>query len=74
MTDAPFVTSHLDLALTKIAEGRPVLYRGPHQGVYRFESVKIAALRRFRASAWVPSVLGRPRAEEARLRKFLAGV
>ncbi|MCI4679677.1 hypothetical protein K9U39_06340 [Rhodoblastus acidophilus] len=73
-SDAPFETSHLDLALTKVAAGRPVLYRGPHQGVFRFESVKIAALRRFRASARPASVLGKSRTEEARLRKFLAGV
>lgn len=70
----PFETNHLDLALTRVAEGRPVLYRGPHQGVFRFESVKATALRRFRASVRIASVLGRPQAEEAVLRKFLAGV
>jgi hypothetical protein len=74
MKDTPFETSHLDLALTKVAEGRPVLYRGPHQGVFRFESVKIAALRRYRASSKIAPVLGKARAEEALLRKFLAGV
>lgn len=71
--DALFATDHLDLALTKVAEGADVLYRGPHQGVYRFESVKLAALRRFRASTRVASVLGMGQAEEARLRKFFAG-
>ncbi len=71
--DALFATDHLDLALTKVAEGQRVLYRGPHQGVYRFESVKLGALRRFRASGRVASVLGMGEAEEARLRKFFAG-
>jgi hypothetical protein len=74
MRDAAFVTSDLDLALTKVAAGRPVRYQGSHQGVFRFESVKIAALRRYRASARIASVLGRPRAEEAVLRRFFAGV
>ena len=73
LKEALFETDHLDLALTKVAEGREVLYRGPHQGAFRFESVKIAALRRFRASARVASVLGMGRAEEAALQKFFAG-
>jgi hypothetical protein len=74
MKRTPLATGHLDVALTIVGEGRSVLYRGPHQGVFRFESVKIAALRRFRASSRVASVLGGSREEEAALRKFLAGV
>jgi hypothetical protein len=73
LREALFETDHLDLALTKVAEGREVLYRGPHRGLFRFESVKVTALRRYRASARVASVLGLGRAEEARLRKFFAG-
>ena len=73
LAEARFETDHLDLALTNVAEGRDVLYRGPHQGVFRFESVKIAALRRSRASSRVASVLGLGRAEEAALRKSFAG-
>jgi hypothetical protein len=74
MTVAFLVTSDLDLALTKVAEGRPVLYCGPHQGVFRFESVKAVALRCFRASSRPACVLGLPEGEEAAFRKFLAGV
>jgi hypothetical protein len=40
----PFETRDLDLALTRIAQGCPVRYIGQHQGVFRFESVKLAAL------------------------------
>jgi hypothetical protein len=73
MTVAFLVTSDLDLALTKVAEGRPVLYCGPHQGVFRFESVKAVALRRFHASPR-RGLLGLPEGQEAAFRKFLAGV
>ena len=44
MTDALFATDNYDLALTKIGEGVAVNYTGPHQGVFRFESVKLAAM------------------------------
>ncbi len=44
MSNALFATEDLDLALTKIAACCPVLYTGPHQGVFRFESVKLAAI------------------------------
>ena len=44
MTDAPFATDNLDLALTKVGEGVAVEYTGPHWGVFRFESVKVAAM------------------------------
>jgi hypothetical protein len=44
MTDAQFTTDNFDLALTKVGEGVAVDYSGPHQGVFRFESVKLAAL------------------------------
>jgi len=40
----PFETRDLDLALTRIEMGRPVRYIGQHQGVFRFESVKLAAM------------------------------
>jgi hypothetical protein len=43
MTHAIFVTDNLDLALTKLGAGGVVRYTGPHQGVFRFESVKLAA-------------------------------
>jgi hypothetical protein len=39
-----FETKDLDLALTRIGQGRPVRYIGQHQGVFRFESVKLKAL------------------------------
>ncbi len=45
MTRTPFVTGNMDLALTKLASGRTVHYSGVHQGVFRFESVKLLALR-----------------------------
>lgn len=45
MNQTVFVTSNLDLALTKFSVGVDVAYTGPHQGVFRFESVKLAALR-----------------------------
>jgi hypothetical protein len=41
---AVFQTSNLDLALTKAEAGCEVAYTGPHQGVFRFESVKRKAL------------------------------
>ena len=44
MTDQHFATDNFDLALTKVGEGSAVDYTGPHQGVFRFESVKLAAL------------------------------
>lgn len=66
------MTSNLDLALTKVAEGRPVFYCGPHQGVFRFESVKADALKRFRASP-LRGALGLPEGVEADFRRFLAG-
>jgi hypothetical protein len=44
MTDAFFATDNFDLALTKVGEGLTVDYTGPHQGVFRFESVKLAAM------------------------------
>ena len=44
MTDQHFATDNFDLALTKVGEGGAVDYTGPHQGVFRFESVKLAAL------------------------------
>jgi hypothetical protein len=44
MTDSQFTTDNFDLALTKVGEGGAVDYTGPHQGVFRFESVKLAAL------------------------------
>ena len=44
MTDALFATDNYDLALTKVGEGVAVNYTGPHQGVFRFESVKLAAM------------------------------
>jgi hypothetical protein len=50
MQNTPFETSNLDLALTQFAAGREVRYIGPHQGVYRFESVKQSALRRLSES------------------------
>lgn len=71
MTIAYLVTSDLDVALTKVAAGRPVLYCGPHQGAFRFESVKSAALRRFRAQP--ARALDLPEREEERLRRFFAG-
>ena len=48
MIDEKFETKDLDLALTRIEKGLPVLYTGQHQGVFRFESVKLAALRSLR--------------------------
>ncbi len=45
MKEAPFETSNLDLAVTKLGAGCPVRYTGPHQGVFRFESMKLSALR-----------------------------
>jgi hypothetical protein len=44
MTAALFATDNYDLALTKVGEGFAVDYTGPHQGVFRFESVKLAAM------------------------------
>ena len=44
MTDSQFTTDNFDLALTKVGEGVAVDYTGTHQGVFRFESVKLAAL------------------------------
>lgn len=44
MSDAFFATDNYDLALTKVGEGFAVDYTGPHQGVFRFESVKLAAM------------------------------
>lgn len=44
MTDPHFATDNFDLALTKVGEGVAVDYTGTHQGVFRFESVKLAAL------------------------------
>jgi hypothetical protein len=44
MSQAPFTTDNYDLALTMVGEGFDVRYTGPHQGVFRFESVKLAAL------------------------------
>jgi len=44
MSDAFFATENYDLALTKVGEGVAVDYTGPHQGVFRFESVKLAAM------------------------------
>jgi hypothetical protein len=44
MTNAFFATDNFDLALTKVGEGLAVDYTGPHQGVFRFESVKLAAM------------------------------
>ena len=44
MSDAFFATDNYDLALTKVGEGVAVDYTGPHQGVFRFESVKLAAM------------------------------
>ncbi len=72
MTIAFVTTSNLDLALTKVAAGRPVVYCGPHQGVFRFESAKAVAIRRFRASPR-RNALGLPEGQEAAFRKFLAG-
>jgi hypothetical protein len=42
---SPFETSNLDLAVTKLAAGSPVRYVGPHQGVFRFECMKVVALK-----------------------------
>jgi len=39
-----FETKDLDLALTCIGQGRSVRYTGQHQGIFRFESVKLTAL------------------------------
>ncbi len=69
MQDAPFVTSHLDVALTRLAAGRDVLYLGPHQGVFRFESVKLAALKARRARV---ERRRRESGAEAALRAFFA--
>lgn len=44
MTATLFATDNYDLALTKVGEGFAVDYTGPHQGVFRFESVKLAAM------------------------------
>jgi hypothetical protein len=44
LSHSPFATDNYDLAMTKVAEGAAVSYTGPHQGVFRFESVKLAAL------------------------------
>jgi hypothetical protein len=44
MSDASFTTDNYDLAMTKVAEGLAVSYTGLHRGVFRFESVKLAAL------------------------------
>jgi hypothetical protein len=44
MAQAPFQTDNLDLALTIAAEDHDVSYTGPHDGVFRFESVKQKAL------------------------------
>jgi hypothetical protein len=40
-----FQTNNLDLALTKADAGFDVTYTGPHDGVFRFESVRRKALR-----------------------------
>jgi hypothetical protein len=45
MAQAPFETDNLDLALTMAAAGEDVSYTGPHDGVFRFESVKQKGLR-----------------------------
>jgi hypothetical protein len=42
---SPFETSNLDLAVTKLAAGSSVRYIGPHQGVFRFECMKVVALK-----------------------------
>jgi hypothetical protein len=39
------VTSNFDLAVTKLACGSAVRYTGPHQGVFRFECMRVAALK-----------------------------
>ena len=44
MTDQHFATDNFDLALTKVGDGVAVDYTGTHQGVFRFESVKLAAM------------------------------
>jgi hypothetical protein len=40
-----FRTDNLDLALTKAEAGVDVAYTGPHDGLFRFESVRRKALR-----------------------------
>ncbi len=45
MPQSSFTTSNFDLAVTKLSSGATVRYTGPHQGVFRFESMRIAALK-----------------------------
>ncbi|MBB4197513.1 hypothetical protein CCR94_22390 [Rhodoblastus sphagnicola] len=45
MAQSMFQTSNLDLALTKAEAGVDVAYTGPWDGVFRFESVRLKALR-----------------------------
>jgi hypothetical protein len=67
MNNAPFETSNLDLALTLCAAGREVRYIGAHQGVFRFESVKLSALRRLSEARTIE-----PQAEGADLLRFFS--
>jgi hypothetical protein len=60
MTDVQFETSDLDIALTKLGDGCSVRYTGPHQGIFRFESVTLLARKSFLASSGrpMPSLFG----------------
>jgi hypothetical protein len=66
MSRSPFATDNYDIAMTKVAEGVAVSYTGPHQGVFRFESVKLAAVLTLPPEQWPPvppEVLGGPLAK-----------
>jgi hypothetical protein len=72
LTQTEFVTGNLDLALTKLGAGVAVTYDGPHQGVFRFESVKLAALRSARFARPEERCGGVALVEAAALRRFFA--
>ncbi len=67
MKEAPFETGNFDLAVTKFGAGCPVRYTGPHQGVFRFESMKLSALKAAREKS-----AGEPDLTDAALRRFFA--
>lgn len=69
MKAAPFETSNFDLAVIKSGAGCPVRYTGPHQGVFRFESMKFLALRASRENSGGD---GEGDVADAALRRFFA--
>ena len=75
MSRSPFATDNYDLAMTKVAQGVAVSYTGPHQGVFRYESVKLTAIMTLPPEKWPPippEVLGDPHADAAASRPVAA--